>query len=229
MKKILALMMILMMLSALTLTSGAANTKQEEPPVNFDAVVKEFYKEGEEVTVPGKAPVGESIVYVEPSAVEDMMNVKITEWPSPYLIRVIDEQGEPVPNVNISVLLPSIANPAYAYHLEKSYGISNQEGFVILWLPASYRMTVGMWNSGDKIEKQLVDFDDLNRLTAATSSSGNTRRLNSLPKRRTRAFRFRWLMKKGIRYRVWRCGPKKRMALTEALADIRKRTACFTA
>ena len=73
MKKILALMMILMMLSALTLTSGAANTKQEEPPVNFDAVVKEFYKEGEEVTVPGKAPVGESIVYVEPSAVEDMM------------------------------------------------------------------------------------------------------------------------------------------------------------
>lgn len=164
MKKILALMMILMMLSALTLTSGAANTKQEEPPVNFDAVVKEFYKEGEEVTVPGKAPVGESIVYVEPSAVEDMMNVKITEWPSPYLIRVIDEQGEPVPNVNISVLLPSIANPAYAYHLEKSYGISNQEGFVILWLPASYRMTVGMWNSGDKIEKQLVDFDDLEQI-----------------------------------------------------------------
>ena len=77
MKKILALMMILMMLSALTLTSGAANTKQEEPPVNFDAVVKEFYKEGEEVTVPGKAPVGESIVYVEPSAVEDMMNVDL--------------------------------------------------------------------------------------------------------------------------------------------------------
>ena len=164
MNKILAVAMSLMMLSALSLTSGAVTSKQKDPPVNFDAVVKEFYKEGEEVTVPGKAPEGESIVYVEPSAVEDMMNIKITEWPSPYLIRVIDEQGEPVPNVHIWVLLPSIGNPAYAYHLEKSSGISDTEGFVVLWLPASYRMTVGMWNSGDKIENQLVDFDDLEQI-----------------------------------------------------------------
>ena len=35
---------------------------------------------------------------------------------------------------------------------------------MVLWLPASYRMTVGMWNSGDKIEKRLVDFDDLEQI-----------------------------------------------------------------
>ena len=98
------------------------------------------------------------------TAVPVSANVEINEWPSPYLIRVIDEQGEPVPNVDISVLLPSIANPDYAYHLEKSSGISDTEGFVVLWLPASYRMTVGMWNSGDKIEKRLVDFDDLEQI-----------------------------------------------------------------
>ncbi len=55
-RKILAVILSAAMIAGLSIGSYA----DETPEVNFDAVVEEYYQEGEEVTVPGRAPEGVS-------------------------------------------------------------------------------------------------------------------------------------------------------------------------
>ena len=59
-RKILAVILSAAMIAGLSIGSYA----DETPEVNFDAVVEEYYQEGEEVTVPGRAPICQKFLHI---------------------------------------------------------------------------------------------------------------------------------------------------------------------
>lgn len=60
--------------------------------------------------------------------------VEITEYPSPYTIRVTDENNNPVPNIELMVLSPDVARPYYDYSSEVTAGYTDLNGQATLCL-----------------------------------------------------------------------------------------------
>ena len=78
--------------------------------------------------------------------------VEITEYPSPYTIRVTDENNNPVPNIELMVLSPDVARPYYDYSSEVTAGYTDLNGQATLCLAGDgLPLSVIMYDGKEKV------------------------------------------------------------------------------